>query len=478
MIKRAISIMMVTVFTVMMVGCGSKQLDEDLKEALGVDKLPNKVTYYNEDGTIDYMMEYEYDNNNNVIKYKSYDAEGNLTNEYQWEETDKNTVRRVDFRDKGEIHAWYEEIYDDEGNELQFIGYGNNGEKSYSYEYDKDGNDLKYINYEENGEINYWDEYQYDNVYTRIRLCLNYVGAYDYDQLNCNRVSYDKDGNIKDGYQCLFDDEGKLIESTEYDAGEIDEKIIYLYNDEGQLEYHIIYDSYNLDAYEHYMETGEPQEYDDIYRHEYEVQGDKIKETIYSEKYSDSDLDTVWLYDSEMNVKAYKSYIGGKIYRGWEVDDNGKLAREFEPKHIDDEWKGALIETTYEYEYFSNGDLKKEAEYRDGVLTRSTEYYENGIEKEYVYYAFYDDIEEKEPKLSWNEKYNENGECTYYYSLNTDPCEGIYEYNEQGHCIKITYNDENGNFVSKSKWEYEYNDEGLITKMSTYNDDKLYAIYE
>ena len=423
---------------------------EQIQVEPGVETYPSKITYYYSPSSIKYVEEFEYDSNNNIVKYKSADGYGNVISEYKWEETKENVVRKIDFYE-GLVLDWIEETYD-EGNLILSVKYDGDGSVSSRTEY-KSGTDC-----------------------ARMMMCQSYIHGYSYDELYSNEVHYDKEGNVYSGFVGTFDDKGELIESTCYDGGNLILKTVYLYDSEGRLEYHI--DFFSMDEYEQYMETKDAQTYGRLYCHEYETYGSEMKEKTYRDSWPDEY--TEWIYDESMNVRSYKEVDGEEVEYGWELNDKGKLIKRYTNAFIGDTTDREEVEATYEYEYYENGDLKIERCYFSGVLKEYSEYYENGIVKEYKQFYYWGASEEKEQKIRMHMTYNENGDETYYYSEVFGITDYSCEYNEKGLLAKKVKKIHNDDSIEEREWtwEYEYDDKGVVTKMSIYYGTDLQELYE
>jgi hypothetical protein len=148
-----------------------------------------KVTGYNEDGSLSYYDEYEYDETG-AFSEKYYSADSTLMKVYEYDEAG-NMVKYSDM----ELGTHAEWEYDEAGNPLvqkETNSYGYTGETYYTYEeYDALGKGIKwsYTFVDENGEI------KSEGVGERNESA---DGTCEYDSAGriIKRIYYDSDGNI------------------------------------------------------------------------------------------------------------------------------------------------------------------------------------------------------------------------------------------------------------------------------------------
>lgn len=157
-----------------------------------------------------------------------------------------------------------------------------------------------------------------------------------------------------------------------------------------------------------------------------------------------------------------------------------------------------LTETVYDYEYDSDGNLKKSKETIDGRLNCETEYTVSdgeSIEAKYTQYNEdgsyfineYDgngnvvkliDYDAKgNVTLQTDSEYAQNGDGEWYEVSRTevyaDGTKIEAEYNEYGDNTGRTVYDADGNVESTESWEYTYDGNGNKVEMKYYQDGNL-----
>lgn len=156
-----------------------------------------RTTYYWEDGTVSWVIEYVYDDAGNLIKRVDYDYEGNIVDEWEYtydeagnllqnirngnittenEYNDAgNMFRSVDYDYEGNIEDEWEYTYDEDGHLLKRI---HNGSITMEYEYDSAGNLTKEIA----DPYTQWKKYEYDSENRIIKITENLPdeGRYEY----------------------------------------------------------------------------------------------------------------------------------------------------------------------------------------------------------------------------------------------------------------------------------------------------------
>jgi len=199
---------------------------------------------------------------------------------------------------------------------------------------------------------------------------------------------------------------------------------------------------------------------------------DESKCTVCGSEITDwGDSISVSTYDEQEN-----------IIRMAEYDADGKL----------------LTETVYEYEYDSDGNLKKSKETIDGRLSSETEYTVSdgeSIEAKYTQYnedgsyfineydsngnviKMIDYDAEGNVTLQTDCEYAQNGDGEWYEVSRTevyaDGTKIEAEYNEQGDNTARTVYDADGNETSNETWEYTYDDNGFKATEKAYENGKL-----
>ncbi|MFI3202385.1 MAG: zinc-ribbon domain-containing protein, partial [Eubacteriales bacterium] len=110
---------------------------EVTNQGVGLEALLTKVISYEEDGSISWWYEYEYDSNGNEVKYIYYEEDGSISmwNEGEYD-SNGNCVKYTSYREDGSISRWSEREYDSNGNCVKSIDYREDGSINYCYEYD------------------------------------------------------------------------------------------------------------------------------------------------------------------------------------------------------------------------------------------------------------------------------------------------------------------------------------------------------
>lgn len=241
-----------------------EELEDHLPETCAI---MSKDTYFF-NGSIQYCLNYEYDDEGNLIKLKEdpkYHSENNVFSilwvEYEYND-EGNMVKETSYRENGDIAEYYGYEYDEGGHLSKIIHYSGSYETitfkyEYEYEYDTKGNVTKKICHMSNN-ISEWHEYEYDEAGNVIKdACYRSddgVGSgereeYEYNKLGNKkkeicynsygepRVSfeykYNKSGNLKKRIN-YFD--GDMIGWEKYEYDELGNKIkIMRYNKDGNV---------------------------------------------------------------------------------------------------------------------------------------------------------------------------------------------------------------------------------------------------
>lgn len=178
--------------------------------------------------------------------------------------------------------------------------------------------------------------------------------------------------------------------------------------------------------------------------------------------------------DHTLNEEEQCTVCGGYIY---DFGDSQSVycydAYDNLVKMADYDTEGTLIsEITIEYEYDADGNVTREKQYVDGVLSDETEYVvSNGESQPVKYTGYYEDgtwfINEYDShgnvvvmisydadgNIEWqsNSEYAENSEGEWYEikctEISSDGTKYVYEYNEDGDLLNTTEYDADGNLV-------------------------------
>ena len=192
---------------------------------------------YDGEGSIDWMSEYEYDENGREIYYRyesdgvvtktrenEYNEDGNIIKEIQTSydsdtgQKKSQTIDEYTYDENGNrigyANSYYDEEetssflwkreYDEEGRETAFYLYDNEKATSYQSEsgYDENGRMINYTGYDKNGNVLVKRDTEYDTSGKVTR-----------------KNEYDADGNLIRYFENEYDDFGSLTRQTMYENG-------------------------------------------------------------------------------------------------------------------------------------------------------------------------------------------------------------------------------------------------------------------
>ena len=234
---------------------------------------------------------------------------------------------------------------------------------------------------------------------------------------------------------------------------------------------------------------------------EYYASGAKMHETIYDgtseqRQLSDTDYDESGNvtsareneYNSDGYLTKYTEYNNGAKTRetiydgtsGWRVLSEtwyyASGAKEHET--IYDGTSGRRILSDTDYDESGNVKSSREKEYNsEGYLTKYTEYYLGTKKREVIYDGTSGrrvlsgtSYDESGNVISTSEsEYNSDGYLTKFteYYMEAKKSETIYDGTSERRMLSDTNYDESGNVKSTDK--YEYNSDGYLTKITSYN---------
>lgn len=506
--------------------------DEIIDEIMqGIILLPEKRdegVYKEEKYGMEYTYEYGKDRNIKRVRIKGisvqnfeYDKNGRLTDIYAQpdEEGEVKSTGHMTF--KYTPSGRFSEV----NSIVRYNHEGTEGEISTKaiFEYDEKGRVVKneIIQNEksvQNIEIKYDEkartitmegerQFSYDSVYKS-------VAAYDENWKMIKRESFDENGTLV--YAAEFDGNGNVIRTTNYDEnGEVKSYTAYEYDEKG-----------NLTKAARYDETETLQSYD-VY--EYDENGYILKDTRYnangvktgyteyfenttyinkyagqrrSESYdSDGSLSGITEYNRNGDVVKAEQYMSGKLYgiEEREYDESGNLIKS-SSYDADRKFTGYSV---YGYnesgkrikisKYDGSGtltgytEIKRNGDYilsetvydGDGNKTEYTEYLENT--SDYATYSRKKRYEKYENgKLAELKEYNEDGRMTKRTSYDGEGNKKLYE---EYVALKVKHNGYEGistNIKTRETYndgklehrtEYEYDENGNRTKISEYDGD-------
>ena len=164
-----------------------------------------KMVWYDENGVLEYVEEYEYDENGNCTEMAIYE-DGALVCAYRYEYEEDCCIRALLYDESDTLMSVDEYIRDEDGMICGTYTFGYMGDYCYNcIEYDGLMNVVREEQYDENGEVYHWIEYVYDGeIRTESIEMDGYYKLYLHDE-NGAEIGY--------GY---YDAEGKLIEEYYY----------------------------------------------------------------------------------------------------------------------------------------------------------------------------------------------------------------------------------------------------------------------
>ncbi|MBD5453147.1 MAG: hypothetical protein HDR30_02320 [Lachnospiraceae bacterium] len=243
------------------------------------DRAGNKTkrTWYNSDGSIERWAEYQYDENEKMIKEVRHDGDGSIyvQNKYTYDNVgnlmvyesasdDHNSKETYEYDEAGDMIRFVEYFdddlyrrteyeYDTAGKLVGYTVYNGDGNmcgyQIHAYEYDEGGNVIKDVTYgydtanadSSMGSWHYSYECQYDkagNMEKKISYITDdeyFMSEWEYDEKGrlLTEIEYYDDGvsiRTKDEYE--YDSDGKRIKRIRTEYGETEEEITDFYYDE------------------------------------------------------------------------------------------------------------------------------------------------------------------------------------------------------------------------------------------------------
>ena len=366
--------------------------------------------------------------------------------------------------------------YNEDWKAIKNERFDENGTPVYVTEFDGNGNTIRSTNYDENGKPSWSYGYEYDEDGKKIK-----------------ETSYKEDGSISMIYRYEYDEKGNLTKEARYDETEtLRAYEVYEYDENG---YVLKMTQYNAGGvktgYTEYFEnTTYANKYAGRRRTEsyfsdgslsYIYEYNRNGETTKSENYSSNGK--LWSaeeyeYDESGNLIKSSSYDADRKFTSYSVYGYNESGKRIKISKYDG--SGTLTEYT---EIKRNGDyILSETVYdADGNKTKYTEYLENT--PDYNTYSRTKRYERYENgKLAELREYNEDGRMTKLISYDGEGNKKLYEeyvtlkvkhngYEGISAVIKTheTYND--GKLEHRT--EYEYDENGKKLKSSVYNNGGL-----
>ncbi len=396
--------------------------------AVGTNRTTN---HYHDDGSMYRSDISEYDENGNMLSYRSvsYDSVGEISSSIEYlYDGNGNRIRYnyITYDNDGNSSISYYETwaYDEKGNQIEYVRYdeGNIIERTES-EYDAYGNQIRYEKYDKDGESTYKIIYNYDEHGNMLLLDENWDGReksiereFDENDKERKAVFYDGDGNITRVTESEYAENGRSVKHIDYDAaGVIYCEIEYGYNENGNM----------------------------IKRVECHYNDDGSIDRIWEQKYDEN--------GSEIYSSCKKSGIVITTTKT-EFDDDGNIIRKTQTSYDEDtgEKTGEKV-SGYTYD-------KKQ----------------NRIKYDFARY----EGEEKTNSFIWKKEYDEDGRETSFFLYDSEEGASYQcrtEYDENGLMINYTGYDENGDMLAKR--EREYNESGKVIRENDYDADGSLILY-
>lgn len=487
--KKTLSILLLlcmafaTVFVV--VSCGKAQskdklspeeraaVDEVMKSLYSAPEKKDEGVY--EENEYGIAMTYEYDKNRNLVKV--YRGKATAILEYD----EKDRLAKVSVKNaEGKSTATYVMTYTDRGFISEIAGEIANDESQYSrktsFVYDEKDRVIKneVVQSDETVQL---IEVTYDEKARVITMTGNWeysktgfkaVATYNEDWKAIKNERFDENGTPV--YVTEFDGNGNTIRSTNYDEnGKPSWSYGYEYDEDGKK---IKETSYKEDG-----------SISMIYRYEYDEKGNLTKEARCDETETLRAYD-VYEYDENGYVLKMTQYSAGGVKTGYtEYFENTTYANKYAGRRRTESYfsDGSL---SYIYEYNKNGETTKSENYRNGKLwsAEENEYDESGnliksssydADRKFTSYSVYGYNESgKRIKIS---KYDGSGTLTEYTEIKRDGKYVLSEtvYDADGNKTEYTEYLENTpdyNTYSRTK-RYEKYENGKLAELREYNED-------
>lgn len=538
--KKALSILLLlcmafaTVFAV--VSCGKAQskdklspeeraaVDEVMKSLYSAPEKKDEGVY--EENEYGIAMTYEYDKNRNLVKVYQGEAKATAILEYD----EKDRLAKVSIKNaEGKSTATYVMTYTDRGFISEIAGEIANDETQYSrktsFVYDEKDRVIKNevvqsdetvqlieVTYDEKARvITMTGNREYSKTGFKVVATYNedwkaiknerfdengalvYVAEFDGNGNTIRSTNYDGNGKHSWSYGYEYDEDGKKIKETSYkEDGSISMIYRYEYDEKGNLTKEARYDeTETLRAYEVY-------EYDEngyvLKNTRYSASGVKtgyteyFENTTYANKYaeerrsesydSDGNLSSVYEYNKNGETTKSENYRNGKLWSAEEneYDESGNLIKS-SSYDADRKFTGYSV-----YGYNESGKRIKISKYDgSGTLTGYTEIKRNGdyILSETVYDGYGNKTEYTE-YLENTSDYTKYSRTKRYEKYENGKLAELKEYNEDGRMTKRTSYDGEGNkklyeeYVTlKVKHNGYEGISAVIKTRETYNDGKL-----
>lgn len=340
--------------------------------------------------------------------------------------------------------------YNEDWKAIKNERFDENGTPVYVTEYDGNGNTIRSTNYDENGKPSWSYGYEYDEDGKKIK-----------------ETSYKEDGSISMIYRYEYDEKGNLTKEARYDETEtLRAYEVYEYDENGYVLKNTRYSASGVKTgYTEYFENT--------------TYANKYAEERRSESYdSDGNLSSVYEYNKNGKTTKSENYRNGKLWSAEEneYDESGNLIKS---SSYDADRKF----TSYSvYGYNESGKRIKISKYDgSGTLTEYTEIKRDGkyVLSETVYDADGNKTEYTE-YLENTPDYNTYSRTKRYEKYENGKLAELREYNEDGRMTKLISYDGEGNkklyeeYVTLKVKHNGYEGISAVIKThETYNDGKL-----
>ena len=432
-------------------------------------------------GLISMTLYLEYDGDGHVLRYETYDENGNLELQVQNTFQDGTLQKSEQYNGAGSLTltTTFTTQENADGSTVQiFQIFDQNGMFYHSSKEERDagGTLLRSSSLDEDGSVSSVTEYEMNSDGTEIANTYDSDGTLSWQSYLDDKgrpersVFYDETGGTESESVYRYDADGFRLQKEVFRAGELSETTAYTFSEDGRLASLSTCDAAGVplsaETYDRQGNLSSRSEYEDgvlhsLEKQEYDEDGNCVKVSVY-----DGTETLQSSTESEYNASGIQtkqiSYRGdGSIRSLYEYDPKtGNLTR-----YCSYSEDGTGFDTRYQY---------NEA----GEVERTSEYDENGTLQSYSIYKFDEDgnrIQRNEYRADGTQSlsisYNAAGDMTesrLYTDEGTLSSCTYYEYDGKL-LTRITQTDGKGAVTQYT--EYEYNAEGTKILESSYEAD-------
>lgn len=390
---------------------------------------------------------------NSIVRYNHEGTEGEISTKAIFEYDEKGRVVKNEIIQNEKSVQNIEIKYDEKARTITM-----EGERQFSYDsvyksvaaYDENWKMIKRESFDKNGKLIQLSEYDKNGNVTKF-------------------ISYDENGEVKSYTAYEYDEKGNLTKEARYDAaGTLQSYDVYECDENGYILKETRYDANDVkrSCTEYFENTTHESKY---------ISGNQRRTENYG---SDGSLSGITEYNRNGDVVKSEQYMSGKLYgiEEKEYDESGNLIKS-SSYDADRKFTGYSV-----YGYNESGKRIKISKYDgSGTLTGYTEIKRNGdyILSETVYDGDGNKTEYTE-YLENTSDYNTYSRKKRYEKYENGKLAELKEYNEDGRMTKRTSYDGEGNkklyeeYVALKVKHNGY--EGISTNIKTretYNDGKL-----